>query len=66
MQVDIKRPGFDPWIGNIPWRRAPYSSILASEEPGGLQSVASQRVGHNWSNLACTHNTDMLSLCKPL
>ena len=33
------------------------SSILAwripwTEEPGGLQSVASQRVGHN---LACTH-----------
>ena len=32
---------------------APYPSIFAwripqSEEPGGLQSIASQRAGHNW------------------
>ena len=37
--------------------RATLSSILAwttpwTEEPGGLQSMESQRVGHNW---ACTH-----------
>ena len=25
------------------------------EEPGGLQSIASQRVRHNWSNLALPH-----------
>ena len=24
-------------------------------EPGGLQSMGSQRAGHDWSNLACTH-----------
>ena len=39
---------------------ATHSSILAwripwTEEPGRLQSMGSQRVGHNWSNLACTH-----------
>ena len=39
---------------------AVHSSILAwkipwTEEPGGLQSIGSQRVGHNWSNLARTH-----------
>ena len=39
---------------------ATYSSILAwripwAEEPGGLQSVGSQRVRHDWSHLACTH-----------
>ena len=39
---------------------ATHSSILAwripwTEEPGGLQSVRSQRVGHDWSDLACTH-----------
>ena len=38
-----------------------HSSILAwiipwTEEPGGLQSMGSQRVWHNWSNLACMHN----------
>ena len=32
-----------------------HSSVLAwriawTEEPGGLQSIGSQRVGHDWSN----------------
>ena len=36
---------------------ATYSSVLAwripgTEEPGGLRSVGSHRVGHDWSNLA--------------
>ena len=35
---------------------ATHSSILAwkiswTEEPGGLQSIGSQRVGHNWRSL---------------
>ena len=38
---------------------ATHSSILAwkipwTEKPGGLQSVGSQRVGHDWSDLACS------------
>ena len=38
---------------------AAHSSILAwripwTEEPGGLQSMGSHRVGHDWSDLACT------------
>ena len=41
---------------------ATHSSILAwripwTEEPGGLQATRSQRVGHDWSDLACTHAT---------
>ena len=41
---------------------ATHSSILVwripwTEEPGGLQSIASQRVGHDWSDLA--HITDL-------
>ena len=40
--------------------KATHSSILAwripwTEKPGGLQSIASQRVGHGWSNWACMH-----------
>ena len=36
---------------------APYSSTLAwkipwAEEPGGLSSMESHRVGHDWSDLA--------------
>ena len=39
---------------------ATHSSILAwriswTEEPGRLQSMGSQRVGHEWNDLACTH-----------
>ena len=37
-----------------------HSSILAwriqwTEGPGGLQSTGSQRIRHDWSDLACTH-----------
>ena len=44
----------DPWLGKIPRRRAwlhtavflPGKSLW-TEEPGGLQSMEFQRVGHN-------------------
>ena len=29
--------------------------ILWTEEPGGLLSIGSHRVGHGWSDLACVH-----------
>ena len=46
------------WFGSLGWEdpleeeMAPQSSILAweiprTEEPGGLQSIGSQRIGHN-------------------
>ena len=39
---------------------ATHSSILTwkiprTEDPGSLQSIALQKVGHNWSNLAYMH-----------
>ena len=42
---------------------ATHSSILSwdipwTEKPGRLQSMSSQRVGHNLSNLACTLPTE--------
>ena len=56
-----KRHRFDPWIGKIPWRRAwqPTPEFLPREspwmeEPGKLQSIMSQRVGHDWSDLPHT------------
>ena len=49
-----KRCGFDPWVGKIPWRRAQKLTpvFLPGESHGqrslgGLQSVGSQRVGHD-------------------
>ena len=59
------RHGLDPWVRTIPWRRAcqPTPVFLLGEspwtnEPGGLQSMGWQRVGHNWA----TKNTHMHNL----
>ena len=48
------RRGFDPWVGKIPWRGAwqPTPVCLPgespwTEEPGGPQSMGSQRIGHD-------------------
>ena len=47
------RPGFNPWIGKIPWRRKwqPTPTFLPEKchdrGPGGLQSNGLQRVGHD-------------------
>ena len=50
-----RRPRSDPWLGKIPWRRGMASRstiltwrILWTGKPGGLQSIRSQRVGHEW------------------
>ena len=54
IRLQCRRPGFDPWVGKIPWRRAwqPTTVFLPGESPwieelGGLQSMGSQRVGHD-------------------
>ena len=48
---NVGRPGFDPWVGKIPWRRAwqPTPVFLPgecpwTEKPGGLLSMGLQRV----------------------
>ena len=45
------------WEDTLEKGMATHSNILAwripwTEEPGGLQSIGSQRVGHDWSDLA--------------
>ena len=47
------------WEASLEWGMATHSSILAwtgpwTEKPGDLWSIGSQRIGHDWSNLACT------------
>ena len=52
------------WEDPLEKEMATHFSILAcriplTEEPGRLQSMGSQRVGHNWSDLGpvtCTHS----------
>ena len=58
-QERCKRHGFDPWVGKILWRRAwqPTQVFLPGESHGqkslaGYSPRGSQRVGHNWSDLA--------------
>ena len=57
---DISNEGWIPGLGNpLEEGIATHSSILAwrflwTEEPGGLSSTGSQRVGHDWSDMACT------------
>ena len=55
IHLQCRRPGLDPWVRKIPWRRVwqPTPIFLPrespwTEEPGGLQSRRSQRVGHDW------------------
>ena len=48
---DIGDGGFNPWVGKIPWRSVwqPTPVFLpgeSAEEPGGPQSIGSQRVDH--------------------
>ena len=50
--VGDKRPWFNPWVGNIPWRKAWQPTPVFSpreppltEEPGRLQSMGSQGAG---------------------
>ena len=50
---------FNPWVKKIPWKRAWWSTsvflrIPWTEEPDRLQSIGSQRVGHDWSDSALT------------
>ena len=56
-----KRRGFDPWVGEIPWRRPEQPTPVflpmtshETEEPGGLSSTGWQRVRHDRSDLAHT------------
>ena len=56
-----KRHRFDPWVRKIPGGgHTNPSSVLArripwTEDPVGLQSMGSHRVGQSWSDFACTH-----------
>ena len=64
---NLRDAGLTPGSGRSPGGSleedmATHSSIFAwripwIEEPGGPQSPASQKVGHNWTDLACLHCT---------
>ena len=56
------------WEDPLEKEMAPHSSVLAwripwMEEPGGLQSMGLQRVGHNWAT-SLSRQDEMLLNCK--
>ena len=60
--LQCRRPGLDLWAGKMPWRRAwqPTWVFLPeeswrTEEPGRLQSMGSQRAGHDWVTKRTPH-----------
>ena len=68
---EMQETWFDSWVGKIPWSRTqqPTPVLLPGEshgwgEPGGLQSIALQRVRHEWSDWAWTRRS--LLLVEPL
>ena len=63
---EIMRHGFNPLVRKILWRRAwqPTPVFLPgdspqTEEPGRLQSMGSQRVRHDRSDLAHMHSIEI-------
>ena len=61
--VNIPPVMWETWVGKIPWRRAwqPTPVFLSgesswTEEPGGLQSMGLQRVGHDWETWHTMHS----------
>ena len=49
-QKDSLEEGMAALTSFLAWR------VPLTEEPNGLWSVGSQRIRHNWSNLACRHS----------
>ena len=67
----------ETWVQSLGWKdplekgMATHSSILAwripwTEEPGALQSVGSQRVGHEWATTTNIMNISCYSFCSSI
>ena len=60
---DVKRHGFDPWVGKIPWRRAqqPTAVLLPGESHGQRSLVGYSPRGHKESDMtkATEHTVDV-------
>ena len=62
-----RRREFDHWVGKSPWRREWQPTCFLAwripgiEEPGRLQSVGLQRVGHDWMTFTSLYLRSMHS-----
>ena len=50
--LECRRPGFDPWVGKIPWRRKwqPTPVLLPGESHGGRSLIGYSPRGHKESD----------------
>ena len=68
--ASVQRPWFIPWVRKIPWRRAwqptpvflPGESLW-TEEPGGLQSMGSQKIDTQVHNKMIFSNSFFTNIC---
>ena len=53
LPLECRRPGFDPWVGKIPWRRIwqPTPVLLPGESHGGRSLVGYSPWGHKESDM---------------
>ena len=63
--------GLDTWVGKIPWRRKCQPALVFflgkipwTEEPGGLQFMELQRIGHDWAESTHTHIDSVFVVLK--
>ena len=71
MQEAETQVQFLGWEDALEEGMATHSRILAweilwTEEPGGLQSIGSQRVRHDWNDLLSTHAQTHTNTCSSL
>ena len=61
IRLQCGRPGFDPWVGKIPWRRdkLPTPVFWPGEFHMGLQ-----RVRHDWVTFTSLHFTSYINALK--
>ena len=65
IHLQCGRPGFDSWVGKIPWRRERLPTpVLWPGENHGLNG--SQRVGHNSTTFSSLDFIWSLQLIQPL
>ena len=65
-----ERHGFDPWVRKIPWKKTWQPTLLPgespwTEEPGGLQSMGSQKSDVTEWLSPELHSTDTEGTLKP-
>ena len=74
--LQCRRPGFDPWIGKIPWRKEwQPTPVFSPGEFNGQRSLVgyslwghkeSQRDGHDWISAVQQHKSALCVHMSPL